>query len=186
MIYRLVPLLALMALIIGVVALSGPQREPAAAAAVPAQVRDPGYAARQARLIQTGADGLPVYTLDANLIRQQPAAGTVDLQQVQLAFRDADGNRWTARAAHGELGQDTGIIELDGAVHINGTVPGTEQPAIITGERLTFDTRAQLVTSHEPVSITMSGRRLDAHGLVANLKERRVQLESTVHGTYLP
>jgi hypothetical protein len=32
----------------------------------------------------------------------------------------------------------------------------------------------------------MSGRRLDAHGLVANLKERHVQLESAVHGSFVP
>ncbi|GAC1452006.1 MAG: hypothetical protein PVS2B3_04610 [Steroidobacteraceae bacterium] len=187
MIYRLLPVLTLLALIIGVVVLSGPQREPAAAAATIAEaVWDPGYAARNARLVQTGPDGQPVYTLDAAQIRQEPDEGSVDLQQVQLGFRDAAGNIWTARGAHGVMGQDTGIIELDGAVHVTGIVPGSEQPADITSEHLSFDTRAQLVTTHDPVQIMMSGRRLEAQGLVTNLKERRVQLESAVHGSFLP
>jgi LPS export ABC transporter protein LptC len=186
MIYRLLPVLALLALIIGVVVLSGPQREPAAAPTVGEAVQDLGYAARNARLIQTGPDGQPLYTLDAAQIRQQPDDGTVDMQQVQLGFRDAAGNHWTARGAHGEMGQDTGVIELDGAVHVTGIVPGSEEPADISSEHLSFDTNAQLVTTHDPVTLIMSGRQLDASGLVANLKERHVQLESAVHGSFLP
>jgi LPS export ABC transporter protein LptC len=186
MIYRLLPVLALLALIIGVVVLSGPQREPAAAAAIAEAVRDPGYAARNARLIQTGPDGEPLYTLDAAQIRQEPNEGRVDMLQVQLGFRDAAGNNWTARGAHGAMGQDTGLIELDGAVHVTGIVPGTQDSTDISSERLSFDTNAQLVTTHDPVQIIMSGRLLEAQGLVANLKERRVQLESAVHGSFLP
>lgn len=186
MIYRLLPVLALITLIIGVVVLSGPQREPAATATVGETVRDPGYAARNARLIQTGPDGQPLYTLDATQIQQQPDAGTVVMQQVRLGFRDATGNHWTASGAHGEMGQDTGVIELDGAVHVTGIVPGSQDPADITSEHLSFDTNAQLVTTHDPVTILMSGRQLEAQGLVANLKERRVQLESAVHGSFLP
>jgi lipopolysaccharide export system protein LptC len=186
MIYRLLPVLALITLIIGVVVLSGPQREPAATATVGETVRDPGYAARNARLIQTGPDGQPLYTLDATQIQQQPDAGTVVMQQVQLGFRDAAGNHWTASGAHGEMGQDTGVIELDGAVHVTGIVPGSQDPADITSEHLSFDTNAQLVTTHDPVTILMSGRQLEAQGLVANLKEQRVQLESAVHGSFRP
>jgi lipopolysaccharide export system protein LptC len=186
MIYRLLPVLALMTLIVAVIVLSGPQREPATTATVGEAVGDPGYAARNARLIQTGPDGQPLYTLDATQIQQQPDAGTVDMQDVRLGFRDAAGNRWTASGAHGEMGQDSGVIELDGAVHVTGIVPGSEEPADIRSERLSFDTNAQLVTTHDPVTILMSGRQLQAQGLVANLKERRVQLESAVHGSFQP
>ena len=48
--------------------------------------------------MQTGADGLPVYTLDAAKIRQQPDRDLVDLQQVLLGFRDPSGDEWTACA----------------------------------------------------------------------------------------
>jgi LPS export ABC transporter protein LptC len=186
MIYRLLPIFALLALIIGVVVLSGPQREPATAAPVEEALPDPGYAARNARLVQTGPDGQPLYTLDAARIQQQPAEGTVDMQQVQLGFRDAAGNHWTARGAHGEMGQNTGVIELDGAVHVTGILPGSQDTVDITSEQLSFDTNAQLVTTRDPVQIIMSGRQLQAQGLVANLRDGRVQLESTVHGSFLP
>jgi LPS export ABC transporter protein LptC len=186
MIYRLLPIFALVGLIIGVVVLSGPQREPAVATIAGGPLPDPGYAARDARLIQTGPDGQPLYTLDAAQIQQQPDDGTIEMQQVQFGFRDSEGNRWTARGAHGELGQDTGVIELDGAVRVSGVVPGTQEAAEITSEHLSFDTHAQLVTTHDPVTIVFAGRQLAAQGLVANLKEQRMQLESAVHGTFLP
>src|SRR5437879_4883882 len=71
MIYRLLAMLALVTLIVGVVVLSGAQRESAAPATV-GPLHDPGYAARRARLIQTGSDGRALYTLDAAQIQQQP------------------------------------------------------------------------------------------------------------------
>jgi LPS export ABC transporter protein LptC len=186
MTYRLVALLALLALIVGVVLLSGPQRESVAPAAAGGPLHDPGYSAVKARLIQTGADGRPLYTLDAAQIQQQPDQDTVELQQVQLEFRDANGNEWTARAIHGELAQNSGVVKLDGNVHVAGILPGTEQAAEISTEHLAFDTHAQLVSTRDPVTLVMSGRELNAQGMVASLKERHVQLESAVHGSFLP
>jgi lipopolysaccharide export system protein LptC len=186
MIYRLFAVLAVLGLIVGVVLLSGPQRETVAPSAAGAPVHDPGYAALTARLVQTGPDGQPLYTLDAAEITQQPDQSTVQLTQVQMGFRPEAGQQWTARAEHGQLGQDTGIVELDGAVHLAGTLPGTQDPAEISTEHLSFDTRTQIASTADPVTLTLSGNELHANGLIARLKEGRVQLESAVHGSYLP
>jgi LPS export ABC transporter protein LptC len=185
MIYRLAALAALLALIVGLVLLTAPQPESVARAATGQPLHDPGYSAQQARLVQTGADGLPVYTLDAAQIQQRPDSGLVELQQVRLGFRDVEGNQWTARAAHGQLAQGSGVVQLDGDVHVDGTLPGTGEPTEITSEHLAFDTNAQVVTTQSPVTIVMSGRELQARGLVASLNERHVHLESAVHGTFL-
>ncbi len=186
MIYRLAALAALLALVVGLVLLTAPQPESVARASAGQPLHDPGYSAMQARLVQTGADGHPLYTLDAVQIQQQPNRGLVELQQVRLGFRDASGNEWTARAAHGEVPQGGGVVQLDGDVHVAGILPGTDQPAEIVSEHLAFDTNAQVVTTQAPVTITMSGRELAARGLVASLKEHRVHLESAVHGAFLP
>jgi LPS export ABC transporter protein LptC len=183
--YRLAALAALLALIVGMVLLTAPQPESAARPAGAPPLHDPGYSALQARLVQTGADGLPVYTLDAARIQQLPDRELVELQQVQLGFRDAEGNQWTARSARGELAQGSGVVQLDGDVHVTGTLPGTGEPTEITSEHLAFDTNAQVVTTQAPVTILMSGRELEARGLTANLKERHVHLESAVHGAFL-
>ena len=185
MIYRLAAIAAVLALIVGMVLLTAPQPESVARAATGQPLHDPGYSAQQARLVQTGVDGRPIYTLDADQIQQRPDRGVVELQQVRLGFRDAEGNQWTARAARGELAQSSGVVKLDGDVHVGGTQPGTDDPAEITSEHLAFDTNAQIVTTQSPVTIVMTGRELQARGLVANLKERHVHLESAVHGSFV-
>ena len=185
MIYRLAAIAAVLALIVGMVLLTAPQPESVARAATGQPLHDPGYSAQQARLIQTGADGLPVYTLDAAQIQQRPDRGVVELQQVQLGFRDTEGNQWTARGARGELAQGSGVVQLEGDVHVNGTLPGSGEPTEITSQHLAFDTHAQIVSTQTPVTIVMSGRELQARGMVANLKERHVHLESAVHGFFV-
>jgi LPS export ABC transporter protein LptC len=185
MIYRLVALLALTALVVGVVILSGPARE-GSAVVVSGPTHDPGYSAVKARLVQTGTDGQPLYTLDAATIQQLPNNGLVELEQVQLGFRDASGNQWTARAAHGELAQNSGVVQLSGDVHVFGLLPGTNDPAQIISEHLAYDTNTQIVSTRDPVTLVMSGRELNATGLTASLKERHLRLESAVHGTYRP
>ena len=185
MIYRLAAIAAVLALIVGMVLLTAPQPESVARAATGQPLHDPGYSAQQARLVQTGVDGQPVYTLDAAQIQQRPDRGVVELQQVRLGFRDAEGNQWTARAARGELAQGSGVVQLTGDVHVNGTLPGSGEPTEITSEHLALDTNAQVVSTQSPVTIVMTGRELQARGLVANLKERHVHLESAVHGSFL-
>ena len=185
MMYRLAALAALLALIVGMVLLTAPQPESVARAATGQPLHDPGYSAVQAQLVQTGTDGRPIYTLDAAQIQQRPDRELVELQQVRLGFRDAEGNQWTARAARGELEQGSNVVRLDGDVHVDGTLPGTGEPTHITSEHLAFDTNAQFVTTQAPVTIVMSGRELQARGLVANLNERHVHLESAVHGAFV-
>jgi LPS export ABC transporter protein LptC len=167
------------------VALSGTQRESTPTTPV-GPAHDLGYGALKAHLVQTGADGKPVYTLDAARIQQQPDQGVVNLEQVQLGFRDDSGDMWTARAARGALAQNSGIVSLEGDVHVDGVLPGSEERAEISTQHLAFDTRSQVVATRDPVTIVMTGRQLNAEGLVASLKERHVQLESAVHGSFLP
>jgi lipopolysaccharide export system protein LptC len=186
MAYRLLAIVAAVALIIGVLVISAPRREGAGSPTALGPPHDPGYAARNARLIQTGADGEALYTLDAAQVAEQPDAGKVDLEQVRLGFRDSSGYQWNARADRGELAQASGVVQLEGSVHVAGVVPDSGEPAEIATEHLDFDTRAQIITSKDPVTLLVSGRELHAQGLIASLKERRVQLESAVHGSFLP
>jgi LPS export ABC transporter protein LptC len=186
MMQRFVSLVALLALIVGLVVLTAPQRDAAAPPASGAPLHAPGYSALQARLVQTGADGRPLYTLDAASIQQQPDSDIIDLQQVQLGFHDTSGDKWTARAVHGTVAQDSRVVQLDGNVRVAGVLPGSGETAQIDTQHLSFDTNAQIVTTQDPVTILMSGRQLQSQGLVASLKERHVQLESAVHGSFLP
>jgi len=185
MIYRIFAALVFIVVIGGTILLGGPQSETTATTVVE-EPHDPGYAARDAQLVQTGPDGHPLYTVDADVIRQQPNDDTVQLEHATLGFYDANGALWTARGDEGQVGQDTGRVELSGNVHVDGTPQGTTQPAQITTQRLAFDTNTKIVSTKDPVTLTWSGQEMKSKGMRATLNDGRVQLESSVHGKAVP
>lgn len=182
MIYRIFAVLAVVVVIVGSVMLAREQGEEPTPATVQRSGWDEGYSARNATLVETGPDGEPLYTLEAATIRQQPNEQQVQLSQVRMKFRDANGRPWTASAVHGELGRDSEVVELSDNVRLSGTSPDTQRPAEITTQRLSYDTRTQIAKTREAVTLRWPGCRLDAIGMVADLKEHQVQLESSVHG----
>src|SRR3954447_19224064 len=86
MIFRILAALLFIAIIAGSFWLGGEQRETTATTTVEASSAELGYSARSAVLVETGADGLPIYTLNATVIRQHPGDG-VEFEQVQMSFR---------------------------------------------------------------------------------------------------
>jgi lipopolysaccharide export system protein LptC len=184
MIYRIFAALVFIVVIGGTIVFGGQQNETTAPTTVE-EPRDPGYAARDAQLVQTGPDGHRLYTLDAEVIRQQPDDNTVELEQATLGFLDANGNLWTARGQKGQLGQDTGMVELSDNVHVNGTPQGTQQAEIVT-DQLTFDTNTKIASTKDPVTLTWAGQEIKGKGMRASLNDGRVQLESSVRGTAVP
>jgi LPS export ABC transporter protein LptC len=184
MIYRLFAVLTIVAVIVASLLLARQQGAAPATAAVQESAGGEGYSARGAKLVQTGANGQPLYTLDAAVIRQLPHGRQVQLTQVQLSFRDSDGNLWTATSDRGELDSSMQQVELAGDVHVSGLPPGEHGPAQITTQALSVDIRENIVSTRDPVTLLWSGRQLSAVGLTANLKDHRVDLESAVHGTF--
>jgi LPS export ABC transporter protein LptC len=185
MLFRILVTLLFIAIIAGSFWLGGQQREATAPTTVEASSTDLGYSARNAVMVETGPDGLPLYTLDANVIRQHPDDG-VEFEQVKMTFRDADGQTWKGRADHGELTTDTGKVDLTGNVHVDGLLPGSTQPADLATEDLAVDTHEDIISTDDPVVITSIGRVLKSRGLEATLNEHHLVLESSVHGIFTP
>ena len=184
MIFRIFAALTIVAVIVASVLLAGQRGGAPISATVEQTGWDEGYSARNARLIQTGADGLPLYTLNAATIRQLPNEDAVQLTQVQMTFRDSNGTPWSATAEHGTLQQAAGQVALSGNVHVSGTPPEAHAPAQITTDALSVDLHSDLVSTRDPVTLLWAGAVLSSTGLVADLKDYRVDLESRVHGTF--
>lgn len=145
---------------------------------------DLGYAARDAEIVETGPDGLPVYTLSAALIRQRPEESSVLLEEVRMQYRDTNGDLWQLSAAEGTILQGSGVVRFAGNVRVDGSLSRMKQAAQITTEQLAFDTREEVVSTEAPVVIDWGNGQLRARGLVASLKGGRLQLESDVHGLF--
>ena len=185
MIYRIFSVLVFIVVIGGTIVFGGSQTETIAPTIVE-EPRDPGYAARDAKLVQTGPDGHPLYTVNADVIRQHPDDNTVQLEHATLGFHDANGSLWTARGNQGQVGQNSGIVELSGDVHVSGTPQGSREPVEMATEQLAFDTNTKIAETKDPVTVTWSGQELRGKGMRANLNDGRVQLESQVHGNAAP
>jgi LPS export ABC transporter protein LptC len=185
MIFRILAALLFIVIIAGSFWLGGEQRATTSTTTVESSSVDLGYSARDAVLIETGTDGLPVYTLNAEVVRQHPSDG-VAFEQVQMTFRDASGQIWKGRADEGELATDTGKVDLKGNVHVDGVLPGSSQVADLATEALSVDTHEDIITTPDPVAINEPGRELKAKGMLAALKEHHLVLESNVRGTFTP
>jgi len=185
MIYRVFAALVFIAVVMGTIMFGGPQTENTAPTVVE-EPHDPGYAARDAKLVQTGSDGHPLYTVDAEVIRQLPNDNSIELEKPTLGFYDANGSLWTARGEHGEVGQNTGIVKLSDDVHVNGAPQGSQSFAEIITNHLAFDTNTKVASTKDMVTLAWSGQEMRGRGMRASLNDGRVQLESAVHGVAVP
>ncbi len=187
MIYRILSILGLILIIaVGVFLVDRGPNSPTVRAANARTTGDMGYAALNAEIVETGDDGRPLYTLSAGVIRQSLNSEVVNLEDVRMEFHGEEGNVWTARADYGQILEDAAHVHLTGAVSVSGVLPGSQEPARITTDRLSFDTRAEVVRTQSPVTLDWSGRTLRGRGLVASLKANTVRLESNVHGSFSP
>jgi lipopolysaccharide export system protein LptC len=182
---RVFAVLVFVVVIGGTIFFGGQQGETTAPTVVE-EPHDPGYTAHNARIVQTGPDGLALYTVDADVIKQQPNDNTIQLEHATLGFFDSNKSLWTARGDRGQVGQDTRVVELSGDVHVNGTPQGSLQPAEIDSEYLKFDTTTKIASTPDPVTLTWSGQEMKGIGMRASLNDSRVQLESDVHGRAVP
>ncbi|MCU0760485.1 MAG: LPS export ABC transporter periplasmic protein LptC [Steroidobacteraceae bacterium] len=153
---------------------------------------DPGYSASDARIVETGPDGRPRYTLDAATIRQDPRSLEVNLERLSMVVAEGDAAApWTLTAEGGRMPEDASRIDLLGDVRVAGSVGGepgaaAAEPIEIRSEALSYEFGPARVTSDTDVSVRLTGKWLQARGLEANLKERQVRLESKVHGRFVP
>jgi LPS export ABC transporter protein LptC len=187
MILRALAAAAVIALLgIAWLALHGLRDGPVAPVAAAIAAQNPGYSARDAVLIETGADGLPIYTLRAAEVHQQPASRTALLDRVEMQFRDAAGRVWHGRADEARVSDQASEVDLAGAVTLSGLPSGSSEAARISTDRLSVDTRTEVVKTKDPLTLDWGGRQIRARGLLAQLREGRLQLESNVHGRYVP
>jgi LPS export ABC transporter protein LptC len=181
---RLLTLLVGVALIAGIYFLSRGPGVSDTQKTAETPVEEPGYAARNASLIETGDDGRPLYTLLADRVRQHPNDNRVQLDAPRMTYVASDGNTWHVRARSGQIRNDGANVELYGEVHVNGEVPGNAAPAVIDTSVLSFDTKTEIVTTHAPVSIDWNGLKLSGTGLTAKLPDHQIKLESRIHGSF--
>lgn len=161
----------------------GVEREAAAPAREPLQ---PGYYMTQARIWEMGPDGRPVYRVEAESIVQNPADLSIVLQDLALNYRADNAQEWSLTAQNGYAPPGSRTIDFSGDVRIVGRPRPAGGPAVIRTERLSVDTQTDVASTRSRVDIEWDRGWLSAVGLRADLNHELLQLESSVHGRFVP
>jgi LPS export ABC transporter protein LptC len=159
---------------------------------------DPGYAAHDAEIIETGYDGRERYRLNAKVIRQQTEAGTIELETLEMNYHPgaqpdiagesrpvaADKEVWRLTSDRGLVRADGDDVQLEGNVRVTGSAPDSGMPLSFTTTELRINTPTEFIETRAPVRFNLSGYELLAKGLTADLKAGTLRLESDVHGQF--
>lgn len=161
---------------------------------------DPGYAAKDAVVVETGYDGRERYRLNAKVIRQQMDSNVIDLEGLEMDYHPgaqgsvpgekpqpgADVEKWHLKSDRGQVRADGDDVELNGNVVVTGEVPGTGAPISLTTATMRINTPTEFIETDAPVTLNWSGHQLDAIGFEADLKRGNLRLKSEIHGKFSP
>jgi LPS export ABC transporter protein LptC len=158
---------------------------------------DPGYAAFDAELIETGYDGRERYRLNAKAIRQQTETAAIELESLSMHYHPgaqprlpgesdpvpagASDGTWHLTSDHGQVRADGDDVQLSGNVRVTGPAPGSGEPLQMTTNELRINTPTEFIETRSPVRVSLPGYDLDAVGMQADLKAGSLRLESDVH-----
>jgi lipopolysaccharide export system protein LptC len=180
---RVAGLLALLALAVGTsLLLRGMDTEEPEAAESPEL--GIGYYVNDATLTGTGDDGHVLYRMSAARVVQQPANGTVTLENVAVNYDPATSIPWRLTADTGEVLGDGKMIALSGNV-VAATREANSPSATIRTDYLEFDPASDIASTDRKVVIDYAGSTVHAVGLRALLREDRLQLRADVAGHYV-
>jgi LPS export ABC transporter protein LptC len=184
MLFKIFTLLAVVALGISIF-LSSPARRPQ----MPADAKQtdlPGYYLKNAILTDYDLAGDPGIRIEAERIDQVDHGNEVALYNVRVAYQAPNGQSWlmVGDVAHVEPGGK--VVDVTGNVRLQGEAAGRDGEAVIHTDTLSYDVPDAVASTKSDVRIDFAQHTLTAHGLVANLKERTMRLESKVNGRFHP
>ena len=187
MVFRIVTLLTLLVIAVVSWILSAPARrlqtQPNAA-----QADLPGYYLKNAVLTDYDLAGDPSIRIEAERIDQIAHGNEVALYNVRVNYQAPGGQAWVmvGDVAHVQPGGK--VVDVTGNVRLQGEAgaPGSEAPAVLHTDTMSYDVPNSVASTKGDVRIDFAGHTLTARGLVANLKERTLRLESKVNGRFHP
>ncbi|GAC1302835.1 MAG: hypothetical protein NVSMB10_04230 [Steroidobacteraceae bacterium] len=181
--FRVFTALAVVALAISTWILSSPAYRPAA---VPAAQKTemPGYYLSNAILTDYDSSGVPSIRLEADRIDQVDHGTEVALSNVRVHYESPNGQSWRLSGERGHILPGGNIIDVAGTVRLQGESTEHAGTALVSTDALTYDVSRSTVSTESDVRIDFGPRTLSSHGLVANLKERTMRLESKVSGRF--
>jgi lipopolysaccharide export system protein LptC len=184
MAFRLFTLLAVLALGISTWILSSPSHRPAATGSNASAL--PGYYLKNAILTDYDANGAPSVRIHADRIDQVDHGPEVSLYNVRVDYQSPSGQTWVMIGDTGHVETGGKIVDVAGNVKLTETSADQKVPAVMHTDTLRYDVGGGLATTQSDVRIDFGPHAITGRGLVANLKDRTIHLESKVNGRFIP
>jgi len=144
-----------------------------------------GYYLKSARILGTGSDGSLLYELRAEDAEQQED-GNVSFKTVSLDYSPQSDVPWRVNADTAVIHQDENRVMLRGHVRAISNEGFSGKDTEIRTQYLEIDPDMYLAETNERVQIRIGARSLTATGMLASLKENRLELKSNVGGKFVP
>ena len=185
MLFRAFPVLAVVALCVIIWIQSSPGRRPQQQA--DAKLADlPGYYLKNAVLTDYDLAGDPNIRIEAERIDQIAHSSEVALYNVRVVYQTPNGQSWimVGDIAHVQPGGK--VVDVTGNVRLQDAATGPAGGAVMHTDTLSYNVADAVASTKSDVRLDFGGHTLTARGLVANLKERTIRLESKVNGRFQP
>jgi len=182
--FRILTILAVIALAVITWILSHPG--PASDQSATKAADSPGYYLKNAILTDYDAAGDPSIKIEAERIDQIGHSNEVALINVQVNYQVPGGQSWVMFGDTARVQPGGKVVDISGNVRLQGVDPLHPGVATVRTDNLSYDVTDAVASTKSDVRIDFGQHTLTARGLVANLKERTVRLESRVNGRFLP
>jgi LPS export ABC transporter protein LptC len=185
MLFRVFTLLAVLALCVITWLQSSQGRRPQTQADAK-QADLPGYYLKNAVLTDYDPAGDPSIRIEAERIDQIAHGTEVALYNVRVAYQTPNGQSWVmvGDVAHVQPGGK--VVDVTGNVRLQDEATGPAGAAVLHTDTLSYNVADAVASTKSDVRLDFGGHTLTARGLVANLKERTIRLESKVNGRFQP
>jgi LPS export ABC transporter protein LptC len=185
MLFRIFTVIAVIALAVSTWILSSPNRRPTVSPEAQ-QAELPGYYLNNTVLTDYDETGSPAIRIHAERIDQIDHGPEVALYNVRFDYQAPNGQSWVmfGDVAHVEAGGK--IVDVTGNVRLEGQTSEKSGTAVVHTDALSYDVADAIASTQSDVRIDFGAHSLTARGLVANLKERTMRLESKVNGHFQP
>jgi LPS export ABC transporter protein LptC len=143
-----------------------------------------GYYLKSARILGTGPDGTLLYEIKADRAEQK-ADESIEFTDVSVRYSPQSDVPWTLSADSAIIGQDRQQVILQGNVLAVSSKGFSGDETEIETQYLEQNPETYVAETDDRVHIRIGSRSLSATGMLASLKENRLQLRSNVSGKFV-
>jgi len=183
--FRLLTLLAILALVLSTWFLTQPGRTPGAGGAA-RRADNAGYFLKDGVLTEFDANGNPSVRIAAKRIDQVAHSDEVLLHDIRVEYQAPGGAAWTMVGDLAHIRPGGNIVDISGNIELQGAEPDRTGSPVIRTDTLSYDVAQSVASTNDDVRVSFLVHTLTARGLIANLREHTIRLQSRINGRFHP